>query len=504
MVLKKESIALEQKEHLKNQDVDHVEKFLIKHSFSNLLKFNKGTIVNMKFYKVNVNLNKSILIDEMDTIEIEGDNDEATSVKVLEYNYFDCHQLRIDLDISGTKKSFNICIFSILQHKLKEIKLPIDLNSKEEFIEYSFDKENLDYSDNLPLLTLNFERKTRLLNFNVYTFNVEFTLDTPSIESRKLAYTLYLKNKDKLSIKLFESKETVGKKKFLFNLAFIKRSDLYGNAEEESMILFDVTEGEKIIGEASISFNSIKNLKLNEINSIKVIKNEQSTEEKAQKPSIDEPTVEPISGKLPEITEPKSEGYIKLVQREINPTQLYEDITQGLQFKFTQTIDLCAQFHFDNSTLNAAYDKVLNSLGKIIPYYNVKDFTTHVVGLKDEANNEFGELKLQPGDYYKVDNLIKAYDNDIKGKQMQMLNPTQLVLQSYLKFILKLVKANKAKEYSIYVIIINGPLEDEKECKDIFVELSKFSVSLIFIGLKSVKDQNGKFGFLSSISKIII
>ena len=215
-------------------------------------------------------------------------------------------------------------------------------------------------------------------------------------------------------------------------MAFIKRSELYRNDYgDNATIYWEIFEGDKVLGEAQISFKSIKNFKLNEINSINVVSKDQPRLEAPNSPkkaftdkgyesfnndlnlsrnsNVDEKntvekiidllnfskpeikdelniskpdvqkessnsktdlinpatTVLPNELEIDKVAEPqeqalvephvKSEGKLKLIQRELNPTHLYEEITHGFKFKLSLTFDLCEQFA--NVELNNAYNK---------------------------------------------------------------------------------------------------------------------------------------------------
>ena len=237
-----ESRNNEQTELLKNNDIDHTERFLTRACLYNLKSLPKKTILTIKFFKVNENLFKSSLIEPVETIKVEGNLDYFAINKVLEYNYFDNHQFRVEIETTeGDKKVYNINLFAILQNNLNPIKLPIDFTDKE--VVYNYDNDN-HIKDNIPYLLINFQRKTKVLNFCVYTFFVEFTLDKiiNTTDVRKLSYKCFIKNKGELSTKLFESKQILSKKKFIFNMAFIKRSDLYGNSNDETELSFEIIQ----------------------------------------------------------------------------------------------------------------------------------------------------------------------------------------------------------------------------------------------------------------------
>jgi len=459
---------------LKEHDIDHIERFLVKISLFDLKKLTKNTILSLKFSRFNENLNKVTSIGDDETVKCDGNTDYINLEKNLEYNYFDYHVLRIEVETSEKeKKVFNIPIYSVLQNNLNPVKLPFDLSDKESVYNYN---SSADIKHDIPYLLLNFQRSTKILNFNIYTFFVEFTLEQPSTEVRKLIYKLYIKNKSNpLSNRLFESKEVSNKKKFSFNIAFIKRSELYGNSDDDSKLSIEISEVEldttTVIGEAEISFHDIKDRKISEINSITVF----SVKDKE-----------------------KSEGKIKLVEKEMNPTVLYDEIINGFQFKFGMAFDLSSQF--DNQEINTAYSSILESLKKIVPYYNIKEHIYRGIGILDENNKEFCELNVTNSEYYIIYEVIQDYNRE---KEKQKLAPTSLKATNYLKQVLAEVKKNKTKEYSIHVIIINGPFEDEKEVKDVLVELSKQPVSFIIIGLKS-KQSTFSYGFLSHLSKNLL
>jgi len=424
-------------------------------------------------------MNTSSLIEssiENSTIKVEGFVDSGNLIRTIDYNFFDFHDLRIELETSeNEKKVYHINFYSVIQNNLNPIKLPIDL--KDNQIVYYYNKDNI-IKDDIPYFILNCHRKTKLLNHNVYTFYVEYTLNIPSNNVRKLSYKLFIKkHKDQLSVKLFESNIVLSKKKFIFNMAFIKRNDLYGDSNDDSIISFEFYEETSMLDEnhtsflglSYLAFKDIKNLKLNEINSVNV-----------------------YSGKDKSYTE----GKLKLIIREITPKYLFDDIASGFQFKFALTFDVSN--HFEDIELNGAYTKILNSLKKIIPHYNIEDYKTYGVGIK-ESESTYCELNIPKDNYYDLKEISKSYTD---SKSKLKIFTASLMLASCLKEILKVVKLNKETEYSIFVIMLNGPIEDEQESKDLFVELSKYAISFIVVGLIS-KNSTYKSGFLSSLSKLL-
>ena len=162
-------------------------------------------------------MNTSSLIEssiENSTIKVEGFVDSGNLIRTIDYNFFDFHDLRIELETSeNEKKVYHINFYSVIQNNLNPIKLPIDL--KDNQIVYYYNKDNI-IKDDIPYFILNCHRKTKLLNHNVYTFYVEYTLNIPSNNVRKLSYKLFIKkHKDQLSVKLFESNIVLSKKKFI-------------------------------------------------------------------------------------------------------------------------------------------------------------------------------------------------------------------------------------------------------------------------------------------------
>ena len=140
---------------MKEHDIDHIERFLVKISLFDLKKLTKNTILSLKFSRFNENLNKVTSIGDDETVKCDGNTDYINLEKNLEYNYFDYHVLRIEVETSEKeKKVFNIPIYSVLQNNLNPVKLPFDLSDKESVYNYN---SSADIKHDIPYLLLNFQ-----------------------------------------------------------------------------------------------------------------------------------------------------------------------------------------------------------------------------------------------------------------------------------------------------------------------------------------------------------
>ena len=149
---------------------------------------------------------------------------------------------------------------------------------------------------------------------------------------------------------------------------------------------------------------------------------------------------------------------------------------------------------FANPELNRACGDVLDSLRNVIPFYNNHEIPLYGLGVLD---GQYTEMNVSNKDYYNLDDVISSYKKANKGAT------TTILLTNYLKHIHKTIKDKKEREYSIYIIMISGQIDDEDKAKDMFFELCKFPVSFIIIGLKG-KNSAVKFpSFLTKCSKFI-